>query len=231
VNRDEAEIRTIDARIASATVKQRDFGTVITRATTGPGATVLFDNASTPQPVKVLGHVHCFAGDRVALELFKTTWVVVGSFARKFLGETYNALFGPSGAANTSSATFVDMPSNVTCLLAKRYDDTLIQLRLTATMWTNTTGTEVVTGVRIQGTPGTETATTFTPIDVGMATFQFNIVSVRLPTHGQVRDVTMPAGSYTLTARWRRPAGAGVLIMDNRDLTILEADERFGAGS
>jgi hypothetical protein len=225
MNRDEAEIRAIDARIAAAMVKQRDFGTVITRDTTGPGATVLFDNATTPQPVKVLGHVNCFPDDRVVVELFKTTWVVVGSFVRRGLGETTASSSGPAGAANTSSATFVDMPSNTTALFTKRYSDTLVRFRLWATTWTSIANTEMQSAVRIQGTPGTATEVTFTAVDVAVGYIEYDSVGVRASVHGQARSTTIPAGDFTLTARWRRAAGTGACIMDSHDLIILEADE------
>lgn len=223
---DEAMVRMVDARIAAAQRKLRDHGTVVQRDTTGPGALVTFDGSTAPTPVKVLGHVHCFEGDRVVLDLYKDRWVITGTFARRELGEFNTRTYGPLGSGTTTSATFVDMPSDTSITeFTKRYDATSVQLRLVATFWA-TAAVVAETAVRISGTPGTDTALTFTPIEHIMAYEQLQNTPIRSTLHGQTRQV-FGAGSYTLTARWRRVSGAGTMSMNETDLITLEADERF----
>lgn len=224
---DEALIRMVDARIAAAVRRTVAMGTVVARDEAGTGATVIFDGATTSVPVKVFGHVHTIAGDRVGLQLFNTTWVVVGTFARRQLGEASIRTFGPGVAASTASATFVDAPSDTSLLMTKRYDATMLQLRLHMTTWASVTDTEVQSAVRIEGAPGTDAAVTFTPIDVTMGYMQYDATGIRVSLMGQARIINVPAGEYTLTARWRRAAGTGNCLMDSDDLVTLEADEQF----
>lgn len=226
MNFDEALIRMVDARIAAAQVKNRDFGVVVQRDTTGPGALVVFDGASGATPVKVLAHVDCFEGDRVALELVRTTWVVVGTFARHSVAQYSTRTYGPVGSGTTSSTTAVDMPSSTALpAVVKRYDDTGISISLTATLWATAT-TAAETSVYIQGTPGTETASTFTPLVYIMCNAPLvGGTASRTTFHGNARGV-IPAGSYTLTARWRRSSGSvATLSMNESDMVTLQADE------
>jgi hypothetical protein len=219
----------IDARIAAARLKTVDLGTIQDRDAVGPGATCVFDGTSDAQPVKVPGHVHAFGGDRVVLILVKGNWVVEGTFNRRQLAESNVRVFGPSPSQTTTSATFVDMPGATTPSVAflKRYDLTAVRFGLLAHMFVTVQPTVVQTAVRIAGTTGTDTASTFTPIDVVSGQLNFNVTGTHLPLAGWARAVSIPAGSYTLTARWRRISGTGVLTVDQNDLIALEVDEIF----
>jgi hypothetical protein len=224
---DQGIIDVIDARIAKATRRRDAFGTITVRDTTGPGAMVTFDGSTAAVPCKIFGHVHCFEGDRVALRLVETTWCVIGTFARRELAEAYDWQIGTSPASATTSATFVDMPNAPTvATFSKRYDGTAIRLSLYTTLWTSVADTDAQVGVRIAGRTGTETASTFTPIDILTGRLQLDVAFVRGTIAGSKR-VVIPAGEYTFTARWKRTAGTGELRQDDRDHSTVEADEIF----
>lgn len=226
----ERQIAVIDARIEAAREKVVDFGTIQDRDTTGPGATCVMDGTQDAQPVKVPGHVHCFGGDRVVLQKVKGTWVVLGTFNRRQLAESNVRAFGPSPAGTTTSASFADMPGATTTSMSflKRYDLTAVRFGLAAHMFVATTQPTVVqTGIRIAGTTGTDTAATFTPIDIAMGYLSFNVVSVHLALPGWGRSIGIPSGTYTITARWRRISGSGTPNIDQNDLIAMEADEIF----
>lgn len=226
----ERMIQLVDARIAASRQKVVDFGTVQDRDTVGPGATVVFDGSQDASPVKVPGHVHCFAGDRVVLHLVKGTWVVQGTFNRRLLSEASTRLLGPGAGGTTTSATFVDQPVGISMAFNKRYDLTAVILRLNSPCYVPTaSATSVQTAVRIAGAPGTLTASTFTPVDsnVGFHHFSTAAVNQHIPVIGALRTLAMPAGNYVLTPRWRRVSGGATLSQDDKDLVILEADEIF----
>jgi hypothetical protein len=225
----ERMIQLVDARIEASKRKVVDFGTVQDRDVVGPGATVVFDGSQDASPVKVPGHVHCFAGDRVVLQLVKGTWVVMGTFNRRQLAEASLRMFGPNPAGTSTSATFVDQPVAMSLPFSKRYDLTATAIELTTTMYMATSGGAVQTAVRVSGAPGTLTATTFTPIDlaVGYHPFPSSPLVVAWPVYGFTRTVALPAGDYVLVPRWRRANGAGTMTQDNGHLIQLAADEIF----
>ncbi len=224
-------IRIIDSRIASAQRKVVDFGTVQSRDTTGPGATVVFDGTVDGQPVKVPGHVHCFGGDRVVMEQVKGNWVVLGTFNRRQLAESYTRAFGPGTPGTSTSASFVDQPCALVTTLTKRYDLTALRLSLISELYVTVAPTVVATAVRVAGLTGTETASIFTPIDFNIGVLNFNAAGTHLAIPGFIRGTNspagFPAGDYTITARWRRISGTGTMTQDSNDLNAVEVDEIF----
>jgi hypothetical protein len=225
---DESTIKAIDARIAKAQQLTTALGTVADRDTAGPYATVVFDGTQVAQPVKVLGHVHVNQGDRVALQLFGSSWVVVGTFARRGLDTRVTRVFAPSLTATTSSS-FVDVPGPVTLdAFNKRYDETAILFTIKVTTWTDVVSppTRMSTGVRVAGTVGTATETDYTAQDLIIDYMEYDVIGDRITAFGSVR-LNMPAGTYDYTARWRRTAGTGQLQITVDDWTILTAAEVF----
>jgi hypothetical protein len=225
---DEATIAAIDARIAKAQKTSRAVGTVAQRDTTGPGAMVVFDGTSIAQPVKVLGHVHVDQDDRVALELFGSSWVVIGSFNRHGLATSYARGYAPSGSESTSTS-WTDAPGPMSILgFQKRYDDTYVLFQMTMTTQTDIQPTVMQIGIRVSGVAGTDTGDTFTPVEILLSEHEYDIVGNRISPTGFQRYGGMPAGSYDLTARWRRTSGTGKMQATTNDIIVLTATETFG---
>lgn len=224
---DERIIQIVDARIAKAAQQWTARGTVVDRDTVGPGATVVFDGDAIAVQVKVPGHVHIIEGDRVVLMLVATTWVVVGTFARRQLGEASARTNGPVSSNTTTSATYVDAPADAIATITKRYDGTAVRVAMIADAFATAVTTVTQFAVRVAGLAGTDTATTYTATDWFITQFAFNTASQHHETMGVIRVVNMPAGQYTLTPRWRRSAGTGTLTQDNNSYVTVEADEIF----
>ena len=225
---DEGLIRIIDARIAKAQQLWSARGTVVQRDTIGPGATVVFDGDAIAMPVKVLGGVICFQNDRVVLLRVADTWVVTGTFSRNGLAGAYARLPGPSPAGTTSSASYSDQPAGVSVRILKRFDDTDLNVGLSMTCYVTGSATTLATAAcRIAGTAGTITATTWTAVDLAMNVLRFDVVAAHFPISGYARQTSMPAGDYTITARWRRTSGSGVVTQDTNDFVMIQADEFY----
>ncbi len=225
---DEATIAAIDARIAKAQQTTRAVGTVAQRDTSGPGAMVVFDGTSIAQPVKVLAHVNVDPDDRVALELFGSSWVVVGSFNRRGLYTAYARGYAPASSESTSTV-WTDAPGPLmVSAFQKRYDETYVLFQMALTTWTDVQPTTMQIGIRVAGTVGTGTDTTFTPVEVLMSELEYDVVGDRISPTGFQRYSPMPAGVYDLTARWRRTSGTGKMIATSNDIIVITAQETFG---
>lgn len=224
---EEGIVRLVDARIAKAQLTWSGRGTVVQRDSIGPGATVVFDGDAIAMPVKVLGHVICFQNDRVALMRVADTWVVVGTFSRNGLSGGWSRQTGPNPAQSTTSTSYSDQPAGVSVRILKRYDETDLRLALSQTLYVSATTTFAAAAIRIAGTAGTVTATTWTAVDLVMNVLRFDVASAHLPISGFARQSGMPAGDYTLTARWRRTSGTGNVTTDQNDFVMIEADELY----
>lgn len=224
---DRGQIDVIDARISLHLQRLMATGTIQTRDTTGTGATVIFDASTLAMPVKVPGHVHTLEHDRVTLGLFGRTWVVLGTFSRRQLGEAFARDIGPVSPGTTTSASYVEMPNAVTVPFVKRYDLTAVRLGMIVHCYVTVAPTVVRTALYVEGTPGTETAATFTPLTIHLGTLNFNQASTHLPIVATTRSTLLPSGEYTLTARWLRTSGTGTLTYDSNDWSTIEIDELF----
>lgn len=224
---DEGLIRVMDARIAAAGLRRDAFGVVEARDTTGPGAMVTMDGSTVAVPVKVFGHVHCIEDDRVALTLIEGTWCVIGTFGRRTLAEASSRVVGPGVAGTTTSGSYVDMPVPPQVVsFIKRYDATAVRVQIATTLWSSVADTDVRIGMRVAGRAGTATEASFTAVDVDVGRLQLDTAFVRGTVVGMNR-LLIPAGEYTMTARWRRSAGTGELRHDSADQTNMEIDEVF----
>jgi hypothetical protein len=220
----EEQIRLIDQRIRAA--RQSDFaaGTCVTRATTGPDATVMFDGSTVPMPVKVLGTVFCQADDRVVMNRYGSDWVVTGSWAGLGLGEASVTGFGPVGGTSVTVFTFIDHAGIPGFTFTKIYDNTFVRMAVTGSAYTNVTNSSVRFGLRLTAQdPGSSYAAT----DYNMVHIFYNQASVHLGKSSFYRALGIPAGSYTVQLRWRRYSGTGnTLFADDSDFYSIELDER-----
>ncbi len=221
-------IPMMDARIDQAEKTWIGRGTITSRDSTGPGALVTFDADSGAVPAKVLAHVHVNEGDRVTLIRSARTWLVVGAFARRQLSEASLRTSGPVVAGTHNTSTYVDLPQSPGIRLLKRYDLTAVRLAMTIGAYVTSAPTSIETAVRIVGTPGTETAGLFTPVDINISQLTYNVANSHQQITGWVRALSWPAGDFTITGRWRRgTGGGGTITQDSNDVVAMEADEIF----
>lgn len=178
--------------------------------------TVVFDSDASATPVPVVNLISTpLAGDRV--------WVVTvppaGNYligrqplqdpARMAVGSTNAA----SAAGTTTSATFVDMPGPPAVTITKAYSDTRLLIALHATSFSTVLGTVARFGVSIAGT------------DSDIAGLTHNLASTHLQVSGAGVFAAAGAGTVTVTGRWRRVSGTGVLTMDANDWVSITVQE------
>lgn len=229
---DDNTLAAIDQRIRLAQRKTSANGTMVTRDTTGPGCTVLHDGATIATPAKCLGSVFANAGDRVVLDLYGSEWLVTGSFSSLAFGEGSRALDGlPSAATPITSATFVDLTEFGSFSFSKAYDNTFVRVGLTASCFSSVATTRVFWGVRLVQTAG---VSPYGPTDLTMGGFMLNTVNIhtsftKFKRYLGLADGGIPAGTYTVSLRWRRFSGTGTLSADTNDDFALELDERVRA--
>jgi len=214
-------LQLIDERVAVRLRSGTKMGTVQSRDSTGVRAMVAVDGSSgVPQPVKCFEHVLVDVGDRVGLVRFESDWVIVGNYSLRSLGAGHET-FEWSSLSTTTSATYVDMPSSPQLSVPKYRDSTQFRVRCMISAYVTTSGFTVMkTGFRIQGGDGA--------VDYDMDVARFDLVSTN--SHygwGGIATTTgsLPAGNYTMTARWLRVGGSGTLTVDAQDLIHMEAEE------
>lgn len=223
---DDELIRLIDQRIRLARSQDKAAGTVVTRDTTGPGAMVMFDGATVATPAKVLGTTFVRPGDRCLLDRYGTSdWIVTGSFAISTFGEAARHM--STGLAGTTaaltSASYIDFTDFTTLPFTKAHDLTMVRAQVVAGAFASVAGTKVSWALRYTPVSGAES---YTPVDITMATFLFNTANEHNSVTGMGRVTTLPAGSYSVTLRWRRISGTGNVFADVADEYSVEIDER-----
>lgn len=226
----EDDIRLIDERIRLARLKERGEGTLITRDTTGSGATATILPSTTPVEVKVAGGVSANPGDRVLLQKHGSDWVITESFSSSSFGEAYRAveLSGTTGAL--TSASFVDLSEFGTFPFTKGYDLTFVRVGLSATAYTSGSAgqtAKVHWAVRLTAISG---GIGYTPTDYSLLGININPLATHTPYSSARRVTTIPAGTYTVTLRWRRVSGAASVLADTNDSYMVELDEQVRAG-
>jgi hypothetical protein len=217
-------IALVDQRIRLHDKQERATGTVVSRATIGPAAAVLFDGSTTPMPVKVLGHVFCQPGDRVALDRYGSDWLITGSFSGPGFGEAtayQSGLPSPTGAL--TSSTYVDLVEFGTMTFTKYHDNTFIRVALDAGAYSSVAVQTLEIGARLTAQTG---GAGYTPTDYVIIHRFFSSATIHQPMHGAVRVTGVPAGTYTVTLRWKKISGSGNFVADQNDSFALEMDER-----
>lgn len=228
---DENLIRLIREQIRLSQQATRAVGTVVTRDTTGTGAMVKFDHAETPTPVLVGGNVFCQPEDRVLLDLYGSDWVVTTSFSSAAFGEAsrFYAGLGAPMTALTTTGGFVDFTEVAPVTFTKLHDLTFVLITASYGGYTDTAAnTEAEWAVRF--TP-TEAGSSYTASDITVGSIFFNNISEHLNQSQQRRKTDIPAGTYTVSMRWRRVGGTGNVRANADDCYTMSLDERVRASS
>jgi hypothetical protein len=221
------QIRLIDERIALARRQDRATGTVVSRDTIGPGATVIFDGSTVAMPVRVAGGVGATDGDRVLLTRHGSDWIVTESFSAFSLGEANKALDNLGAATGAlTSATFVDLAEFGGLPFAKTYDLTFVRMQVQAQAFVTGAAAKVFFALRFTPVAG---GIGFTPSDVPMGGININQLNTHVSYTTPRRNTGIPAGTYTVTLRWRRVSGTGQIFADTNDSFAVELDEHVRA--
>ncbi len=215
-------IRLIDQRIRAERQAVRAVGTCVDRATTGPGANVIFDGSTVAMPVKVPGNVFLQPGNRCLLDKYGSDWVVTESWSGFGLGEASANRFGTTTTGPVSSASFVDYTDFEVIRFDKAYDNTYVRIGLQASCFSSTAGAGVRFGVRLTAV---ESGTGYTSTDYPLTWIYCGQTNVHVPNYFAYRPTGIPAGSYNVQMRWRRANGATGCQTDSNDQISLEMDE------
>jgi hypothetical protein len=217
-------IRLIDERIALSRRQDRAQGTVVARDTTGPGAMVVFDGSTTPVPVKCAGNVFTNQNDRVLLARHGSDWIVTESFSSNSFGEASKHFSGGLGSTsgNLTSATYVDLTEFGTIQFTKAFDLTYVQAQVTVGGYATAIDTRAAWALRYTPVAGAEG---YTPTDITMAIINWDVANVHRGITAMGRVISLPAGTYTVSLRWRRTAGSGNVVANNNDEYAVAVDE------
>jgi hypothetical protein len=218
-------IALIDQRIRLAAITTRSMGTIVSRATTGPAATALFDMSTNPVPVKVFGSAMCQPGDRVAIEKFGSDWIVTAAYSAPRLGQASRNIQGLSGTTgNLSSATYVDLTEFGSFTFTKLYDNTMIEVFACVGAFADANGSVVEFGIRFAATAGGVGYTTSDQV-IGMMPINGTNVHEVGALSRQIIGI-VPAGTYTVTMRWRRKSGSANIAGNTTDFYGITLYER-----
>lgn len=219
------QLAIIDERMRSlAETSNRRQGILVSRDTTGPNARAVLQGDTVAVDVLVMGNVYCQESDWVLVTRYGPDWYVTSSFAAPAFGEANQVTNGPGGGTGALvSATYIDLNEFTPFTFVKMFDVTFVRIGLTAGGYSSAANTEVRFGVRL--TPD-DSSSTYTASDYPMNRIFFNQVNTHVPSYHPEREIDIPAGSYTVSMRWRRSAGAGNVFVDTGDTLGIELDER-----
>ena len=127
-----------------------------------------------------------------------------------------------------TSSSFVDLTEFGTLSFTKYHDNTYVRLGMLWSGLGTATNTRVAFAARLTATEGGDG---YTPIDYVAGTALIYTANARVQVYCSTRMSGgvggLPAGTYTITYRWRRMAGAGNVISDTFDPMLIEVDEDF----
>lgn len=177
---------------------------------------IAYDGDNVGIPATNLSGAKLYAGQRVM-------GLIVPPGGNYILGPIGSAVFGScaysafADAGTTTSATYVDMPGPKTATFTKLSPETNLLLNFHATFYTTAVVTSGIFALKLTGPTVTQ--------DSNMG---FLFANAAL-SHGQVSGTNIVAnltqGAYTVTARWARWAGTGVLTQDVNDWVAFSVVE------
>jgi hypothetical protein len=216
----------VDDLIAQHRPDEAKMGTIADHPDGTDIVFVVFDGSSLAVPVRTFANVRPRGGDRVGVLKFGADWVVVGVYGPAWPSQADTQQL--NGTGSTTSASFVDMPGPKEFAFTKEYDYTRIRLAGAFMAYSSGADANAAFGLRLIGT-GTSNGTF--DQDYTIALFRYATASVRLPTSGFKRIISVPVGPYTIRARWKRTGGTGTLQADpSPDAISIEAAE-IGPGT
>jgi hypothetical protein len=199
-------------------------GTVVTSpaAMSGDELTVVMEPSALAVPVKALRGL-VVPGERVVLGLVgadprKAEWVCLGPLSEPATvsSDGINGAATTSGTDTTASASYVNLAGtgSVTSFSpTKRYATTRVKVWMYASMFVTVGPTFGRFGVRING------------VDHDVFNLPINPATSHQGASGTTYITGVPAGVYTIQARWFRSGGTGTLTRDSQDWLSVNAEE------
>lgn len=227
------DLALVQRMIAKATAQSgRQVGTVVSRDSTGPGATVLIDPASQPVPAKVTGSTFVQPGDRCLLDWYGDDLIITQSWSVTTFGEASLPLDAlPSATTPLTSSSFVDLAEFGTFTFTKTFDLTFVYIQVQAEAYTTgTSGQTAKVFWALRFTP-VEGGIGYTPTDISVGGININQLSTHVSYTSMRRRTDIPAGTYTVSLRWRRVSGAASVVADTNDSYAVGLDERVRTGT
>lgn len=217
----ESLLRVVELVVAQHVKKPTDVGSVVSVQSTNMRAMVIFDGATVATPVKVTGHTHPVANDRVGLIRYGSDWYIE-SVLNRIAGPAFAGTGAESPGGTTTSATPTDLPGPMTFTFVKRWDTTPILIG----HWASVYGTTALVGVTGSLAFVAAATTTYTVWDVAMlgdGVRQYPGATRRIPD--ATYTSALPAGTYTVRMQWHRSAGTGTANQNTDDWSSAFAIE------
>lgn len=215
-------IDVIDARINAHARLTQVMATAVDDST-DVGVDVIFDGAAISVPVKVAGGIRCYTQDRVMVQLYGVTWVVVASYSNVMRNGWSRNMIATAGT--TTSGTYVNVTGPMTMDWEKHYSDSRVYINVTISLFSTVASTNFAIGVS-PGDGGSNWDMVrgfFNPANTHLA-----FSGQRLIGGDQGSGYSEPAaGSYTATLLWARTAGTGVLSQDVSDWFSMYIEEVY----
>lgn len=209
----------MDQRVDAAFSRISHAGTVDSRATTGTACTVIFDGTSgVAASVKCPESVLVAPGDRVGMVKFGSDWVIVYNYALRTLA---NTSFSASLSAGTlsSTGTYADMPGSPSFTYTKMRDATFMRYSVNVSGLSTVTGTIWRLAARIVSADGSVS------YDQDVGFYRLDTTTRQQFGRWAMAASAHSAQAYTMTARWLRISGTGVLTTDTADSVEMRAEE------
>lgn len=217
-------VQIADERAAKAIAEQPPTdanyaAVVVSVSADGLTAMVTQDGAQTPTPVKVMGHVHCRAGDRVGVGKWGE-WYVCGVFGRVAgLAEAYVSQAGQVGSASTSWA---DLPGSPGGTFSKRWTASQVAVDVAVSGYSTLTGSVINVGITKDG--GSTTDKVF---DFQAAVNSGNSADLNRHSISGTGQFAWAAGTYTWRLRWMLAGGGQAFQTDADDWVSARLREVF----
>lgn len=213
---DLAIIQAIDERVKQAQQQLITNGTV-TSYLGDTDVMVTLDGSSVAIPCKCAGNVNAFENDRVVLVLSGDWWTVVGVFNRRWTSHQGKSLYQAAGT--TTSQSFGDVPTPVSVTFQKMFDATRIYVQIQAGAFCTATPCETEWAAIVDAPNYAATEWLVTSIPHTGAFSRESSTDWRFISG-------INAGTYTVTAKWRRKSGTGTSSTDGVEkvaLSVMEA--------
>ncbi len=216
-----SQLALIDERVRAGLRLVTKMGTVSSRDPSGARAMVAMDGSSgTAQPVKCFENVVVADGDRVGLVKFEGDWIIVGNYTLRTLGTAHFMQEFAGGGATATSASYTDMPSSPACIIQKVRSTTQLRIRIALSMFSSATLSRFRIGANIASVENS------IAYDQDVILWYLNTNTTHFANSGTITTAAnLPAGSYTITARWLRATGSGAGTVNADDQISIEVEE------
>lgn len=174
-------------------------------------------SGGTISKIGVLGSARLAVGMVVSLIRENESWLVLGDNVSSADVSGQAASKVGSATTSTASGSYTEVSGALATSFTKNSGFTRVAVHFGTSSFTNTVATAVSFVLTFTGPAA---------LDVQLGAFFFNVANVHASCSGH-QIVALPAGTYGVTVRWARSAGAGTLFVDGNDLFSYTVQEVF----